>query len=110
MAAKKEKKQAVTTKDSAVAYNVLVEPWITEKSHAAMAQNKYTFKVTTQATKKSVTKAVEGMYGVAVESVRMVTVHPKKKNYGRFVGEKSGFKKATVALKEGDKIEFFKAA
>lgn len=110
MAVKKEKKQALATKDAEVAYRVLVEPWITEKSHAEMARNKYTFKVTAVADKKSVAKAVEGMYGVSVESVNMVTVHPKKRNYGRHVGEKSGFKKATVALKEGDKIEFFKTA
>lgn len=108
--AKKEKKATPEVRDAAVAYDVLVEPWITEKSHAAIAQNKYTFKVTTKASKKSVTKAVEGIYGVSVESVRMVTVHPKKKNYGRYVGEKSGFKKATVELKKGDKIEFFKTA
>lgn len=110
-AAKKEKKAVLTgVQNSEIAYNVLIEPWVTEKSHAAMAHNKYTFKVTTSATKKEVKKAVAGMYDVTVGSVHMTTVHPKKKNYGRHEGEKSGFKKATVELKEGDKIEFFKAA
>lgn len=110
-ATKKVKKAAaLPVQNSEIAYNVLMEPWVTEKSHAAMAHNKYTFKVTSAATKKEVSKAVAGMYGVSVESVRMTTVHPKKKNYGRYEGEKSGFKKATVELKEGDKIEFFKAA
>lgn len=109
MAAKKEaKKQVSQTRNAQVACKVLVEPWITEKSHAQMAQNKYTFKVTTDANKKQVQQAVEGIYGVKVESIRMVNVHPKKKNYGRYVGKKAGFKKATLALKEGDKIEFFK--
>lgn len=108
-AVKKEKKAAAPIKNASVAYKVLVEPWITEKSHTAMALNKYTFKVTRNANKKEVKKAVEGVYGVTVEKIAMVTVRPEKKAYGRYEGTQSGFKKATVTVKAGEKIEFFAA-
>ncbi len=102
------KKEATTiTKNADIAYRVLVEPWITEKTHAAIADNKYTFKVIRSATKLEAKKAIEGIYGVKVEKVTVVNIKAKKRAYGRHVGTKSGFKKATVTLKQGDKIEFF---
>lgn len=106
------KKEAATqaAQHADIAYKVLVEPWVTEKTHAAMADNKYTFKVTKKATKTQVKKAVEGMYKVKVEKVAVVNVLPKKKAYGRHEGTISGYKKATLTLKKGDKIEFFQGA
>ncbi|EKE25519.1 MAG: hypothetical protein ACD_5C00132G0001 [uncultured bacterium] len=75
-----------------------------------MANNKYTFKVTKKATKTQVKRAIEGMYKVKVEKVSVVNVLAKKKAYGRHEGTISGFKKATLTLKKGDKIEFFQGA
>lgn len=105
-----KKEVIVIAENSEIAYRVLSEPWITEKTHAAMADNKYTFKVTTKATKKEVKLAIEGLYKVKVEKVTVVTVLPKKRAYGRHEGTKAGFKKATVTLKKGDKIELFQGA
>lgn len=105
------KKEAIVIAEHAdIAYRVLVEPWITEKTHAAIVDNKYTFKVVSKATKKEVKMAIEGMYKVKVEKVTVVNVLPKKRAYGRHEGTKSGFKKATVTLKKGDKIELFRGA
>ena len=39
-AVKKEKKAAAPIKNASVAYKVLVQPWVTEKTHSAMAFNK----------------------------------------------------------------------
>ncbi|HEX8973937.1 MAG TPA: 50S ribosomal protein L23 [Patescibacteria group bacterium] len=89
---------------------MLVEPWITEKTHAAMADNKYAFKVTAHATKTEVKKAVEGMYKVKVEKIAMVNLPAKIKNYGRYERKQAGVRKAIITLKEGDKIEFFQGA
>ncbi len=97
----------VAAKNSDIAYRVLTEPWITEKTHRAIADDKYTFKVIKSATKKQVKLAIEGLYSVKVERVSVVNVKDKKKAYGRHEGVKSGFKKATVTLKKGDKIELF---
>lgn len=93
-----------------IAYKVLVQPWVTEKTHAAMANNKYTFKVVKGATKTEVKKAVEGIYKVKVEKVTVVNVLPKTKAYGRHERIIPGFRKATLTLKQGDKIEFFQGA
>jgi len=112
--AKTTKKASTPKKDnieacehSDIAYRVLMEPWITEKTHKAIAENKYTFKVIRGATKKQVKLAIEGMYKVKVEKITVVNVKSKKKAYGRHEGTKAGFKKATVTLKKGDKIELF---
>jgi large subunit ribosomal protein L23 len=102
-----KKEEVVSTQHSDIAYKVLIEPWITEKTHAAIADNKYTFKVIRGAVKKQVKLAIEGMYNVKVEKVSVVNIHPKKKAYGRHMGTKMGYKKATVTLKQGDKIELF---
>ncbi|MDD5396500.1 MAG: 50S ribosomal protein L23 [Candidatus Moranbacteria bacterium] len=110
VAKKAEAKPVVAAQNSGIAYKILVEPWITEKTHAAMAHNKYTFKVINSATKKQVKLAIEGIYAVKVEKITVVNIQPKKKAYGRHEGTKSGFKKATVTLKQGDKIELFQGA
>lgn len=127
MAAIEEKKEIVSKKEKAVkkvakkaiveaaensdiAYKVLVEPWITEKSHAGLSDNKYVFRITKDATKSEVKKAIEGFYKVSVRKVAVVNFIPKKRAYGRFEGAKAAVKKAIVTLKEGDKIELFQGA
>ena len=105
-----KKESIIVPAHAEIAYRVLIEPWITEKSHRAISENKYTFKVVKSATKKQVKLAVEGMYSVKIEKITVVNVKPKKKAYGRHEGTISGFKKATVTLKEGDKIELFQGA
>ena len=106
----KKSDKIVIAENAGVALRFLVEPWITEKSHAAIADNKYTFKVTKDATKKQVKMAVEGIYKVKVEKITMVNLKPKRKSYGRYVGRKAGIRKATVKLRKGDKIELFQGA
>ena len=100
----------VAAEHADIAYKVLVAPWVTEKTHAAMADNKYTFKVIKSATKQQVKKAIEGMYKVKVEKVTVLNVLAKTRAYGRHEGKIAGFKKATLTLKKGDKIEFFQGA
>jgi large subunit ribosomal protein L23 len=106
----KKEEKVIIAENAEIAYKVLVEPWITEKSHAAISDNKYTFKVNGNATKKQVKIAIKGIYGVTVEKIAIVNVHSKRKSYGRYEGAKSGFKKATVTLKKGDRIELFQGA
>jgi len=105
---KPEKKEAVEIKPGAVKEDIILEPWITEKSHDAMAVNKYIFKVVPDANKKNIKSAIESLYNVKVVDVNIINIPAKKRMYGRHTGMKSGFKKAVVKLKEGDKIELFK--
>lgn len=92
---------------NSIAHKVLVEPWITEEATRIGELNKYIFKVFPNADKKRIKKSVEDVYGVQVSSVNTISVPKKKRMRGRVTGWKSGYKKAVVTLKEGDKIEFF---
>jgi len=76
---------------------VVKRPVITEKSAAAVAQNKYTFEVDRRASKGEIERAVERLFKVTVLDVQSVNVK----------GKKSDRKKAFVTVKEGDKIELF---
>jgi len=116
--AKKEKKEVKKTTQPIIksskeqlihAYRVIKEPHITEKANFLAEQNKYVFKVFTQANKTEVRKAVEALYGVKVEKVHMIHSAAKRRRLGRHEGWRQGlrkgFKKAVVTLKQGDKIE-----
>ncbi len=87
--------------------NVILGPVITEKSSMMSAENKYVFKVTTDANKIEIKNSVESNFKVNVEAVRTINVNGKKKRMGKFVGRTSDWKKAIVTLKEGQKIGSF---
>ncbi|MEI7621526.1 MAG: 50S ribosomal protein L23 [Candidatus Moraniibacteriota bacterium] len=112
VAVKKATKKEVfeVAENSEIAYKVLVEPWITEKSHAGLVDNQYIFRIIRGATKAEVKKAIEGFYKVKVEKISVINLVPKKRTYGRFEGTKATVKKAIITLKEGDKIELFQGA
>ncbi len=84
---------------------VLVAPHVTEKATDLAERGVYILRVATGATKRTVAEAVAGRYGVAVEQVRMIVQPAKERRRGRQIGWKSGFKKAMVQLKEGQRIE-----
>lgn len=105
-----EKKNEKLNNGNNVPINVLAEPLITEAATLAMEMNKYTFKVSKNSGKQEIKKAIENLYKVKVISVNTVNIPRKKRNYGRTPGWKTGFKKAIVTIKEGDKIELFKGA
>jgi len=93
-------------------YEVLRRPLITEKSTALKeTQRTLGFEVHRDATKPEIKKAVETLFGVKVETVRVANVHGKVKRQGRFVGKRPDWKKAYVVPKQGEKMaEFFDQA
>lgn len=96
----------IVLKESENAWQVLRQPHVTEKSTNLTALNQYVFKIFVSATKPEVKKAIEEVYNVHVERVRKITVPRKKRRRrGRYLGWKSGYTKAIVTLKRGDKIE-----
>jgi len=70
-----------------------------------MALNKYVFKVAGHSNKNQIKKAIEELYNVKVIKINIINILPKKRNFARKTGWKSGYKKAIATLKEGDKIE-----
>lgn len=87
-------------------YQVLVSPHISEKAAVAAEQGSHTFRVAMDASKLEVKKAVEALFSVKVESVRIQNVKGKTKRFGAVFGKQSDWKKAVVRLKDGDDIDF----
>lgn len=96
---------AKASKGKGFSYEVVREPHISEKSTLLGEKNKYVFKVYANANKPEIKKSVEGIYGVDVVSVNIVTIPKKKRRIGRTEGFKKGYRKAIVTIKEGQKIE-----
>lgn len=87
-------------------YDVILEPLVTEKSTAQKEQEKYSFRVHSDANKKSVRESVEKIFNVHVTKVNTRRVPGKWKRVRARPGLTAEWKKATVTLKEGEKIEF----
>ena len=92
--------------------DVIRRPVITEKTTLLREDGRtLVFQVAHEATKVDVKRAVEKLLGSKVESVRTAISHGKVKRQGRFVGQRSDWKKAYVKLREGEKIpEFLEGA
>jgi large subunit ribosomal protein L23 len=89
-------------------YDIIRRPVITEKSMASMTDKKYTFIVDVHANKTMVKKAVEDVFGVKVDEVKIMNVLGKNKRVGVHFGKRADYKKAIIKLTEDSKtIEFF---
>lgn len=86
--------------------SILTAPIVSEKSATvADTSNQFVFKVSKTATKLQIKNAVELMFDVKVESVRVLNVKGKIKRFGRTLGKRSDWKKAYVKLQSGYNIE-----
>ena len=87
---------------------VIRAPLVSEKGTLlAENANQVLFKVRPEANKIEVKKAVEWLFKVKVEKVRMARYLGKMRRVGRSMGRRAEWKKAYVTLREGDKIDFF---
>ena len=88
-------------------FEVLLSPRVTEKStRVGEHANQYVFRVAVDADKKEVRDAVESLFGVNVEAVRIVNVKGKNKSFRFRGGRRSDWKKAYVRVQEGQVIDF----
>jgi large subunit ribosomal protein L23 len=92
------------------ARQVIVEPVVSEKSYALMADGRYTFRVHDRAHKTQIREAVQEIFDVEVIEVRTSRVRSKPKRRGVHSGRTRGWKKAIVQLAPGDRIELFEGA
>lgn len=92
---------------------VIIKPILTEKQTLITEKklNRFGFRVTPDANKLEIKKAVEEMYKVSVESVNTMNYFGKRKSRytrsGIINGKQTAYKKAIVTLKEGEVIDFF---
>ena len=89
---------------------MIIEPVVSEKSYALMAEGKYTFRVDDRAHKTQIAHAVEEIFEVRVAAVRTAKVRPKPKRRGLHSGRTRSWKKAVVQVAPGDRIELFEGA
>jgi large subunit ribosomal protein L23 len=92
---------------------IIIKPVITEKQTAITEKmtNRYGFRVSPNANKLEIKKAIEDMYGVTVTDVNTMRYSGKQKSRytksGIIRGRQTSFKKAIITLKKGDTIDFF---
>ena len=77
---------------------IIVAPFVTEKSNDELQEGKYTFKVNKKATKVEIAKAIEKLFGVKVLKVNTMNVNGKSKRVGYHTGKTSDWKKAIVTI------------
>ena len=92
---------------------IIIKPIVTEKQTAITEKmdNRYGFRVSPDANKLEIKKAVQDMYNVTVVDVNTINYSGKQKSRytksGIINGKQAAFKKAIVTLKEGETIDFF---
>ncbi len=86
---------------------VVLAPHVTEKSALANEiANTQAFRVLPDANKAEVKAAVELVFNVKVESVRLLNVKGKVKRFRQRLGKRSDWKKAYITLAEGSEISY----
>jgi large subunit ribosomal protein L23 len=86
---------------------VILAPVISEKSTFVADKNRQiVFRVDRSASKPEIKAAVEFMFKVEVQAVRVSNVRGKEKRFGQTLGRRSQWKKAYVSLKPGQEINF----
>jgi len=88
-------------------HDILRRPVITEKSTMLGDRGHYVFEVARSANKIEIKRAVEVVFKVNVEAVNISNVRGKMRRMGRSTGMTTGWKKAIVTLRAGQKIELF---
>ena len=91
-------------------FKVLIAPQVSEKAtNVAEQGNQVVFKVARDANKREVKAAVQQLFGVQVEDVRVLNVKGKSKRTRHGIGRQSDWKKAYVRLAQGQEIDFASA-
>lgn len=88
-------------------YQVIRRPHISEKTAtAADKHQQITFEVAKDANKSEIKAAVEKLFDVKVDEVKTLVVKGKAKRFGKNMGKRNDWKKASVRLAEGHDIDF----
>jgi large subunit ribosomal protein L23 len=88
--------------------DIIKRPVITERTSEMMTTKKYVFEVDIRSNKTEIKQAIEQIFKVKVTGVNTMRMPGKPKNYGRYSGYTSEWKKAIVQLSDDSKpLEFF---
>lgn len=78
--------------------DIIIRPFITEKSNTEIANGKYTFIVDVNATKTEIRQAVEKLFQVKVLQVNTANYEGKVKRMGVHTGPRPDWKKAVIKI------------
>ena len=87
------------------AYQIILNPLVTEKSTQQSEFNKMVFSVPVNATKLEVKSSIEKIFSVKVTSVNTILLKGKVKRFKGVLGRRSNTKKAIVTLAPGNTID-----
>ncbi len=93
------------------AYQIILQPLITEKSTILREVNKYAFVVDRNATKPQICRAAEELFDLEGDILKVRTMRVRGKPKGKMLryqrGRKPHWKKAIITLREGATIQAF---
>ena len=87
------------------AYQIILNPLVTEKSTQQSEFNKMVFSVPVSATKLDVKLSIEKIFSVKVSAVNTILLKGKVKRFKGILGRRSNTKKAIVTLAPGNTID-----
>ena len=87
------------------AYQIILNPLVTEKSTQQSEFNKMVFSVPVNATKLEVKSSIEKIFSVKVTAVNTILLKGKVKRFKGVLGRRSNTKKAIVTLATGNTID-----
>lgn len=86
-------------------YDIILAPLVTEKSTRGSEHNQVTFRVSIDASKPEIKKAVESLFEVKVKGVNTIRMNGKVKRFKGHLGQRVNWKKAIISLAEGETID-----
>ena len=87
------------------AYQVILNPLVTEKATQLSEYNKIVFSVPVNANKIDIKNSIEKIYSVKVEAINTILQKGKVKRFKGILGRRVNTKKAIVTLEDGNTID-----
>ncbi|MEO0236489.1 MAG: 50S ribosomal protein L23 [candidate division WOR-3 bacterium] len=87
--------------------DIVIRPIITEKTAFLRENGQFVFEVAPDSNKIEIKHAVEELFKVHVEKVRVINMKPKPRRVRLAPGYTKSWKKAVVTLRKGESIPFF---
>lgn len=88
-------------------FDIIRYPVITDKATKLLELNQYTFATVRTANKMQIKNAIESLFKVKVIGINTHNPPRKQRRIGKFVGNKTGYKRAIVKLAPNNSINLF---
>mgnify|MGYP001323778172 CR=1 FL=1 len=86
----------------------LVRPYVTEKTSSLITENKFTFLCLQNINKIEIKKQLSSQYEINIGKINVLKRFSKKVRRGKTLGEKRGYLKVIITLKDDKNIDKLK--